>query len=82
MCWCGSRSLIGGANCSDCARAGVADKSEGALLRHELAYCLGQMRDAAALPVLESVLRDVDDDPIVRHEVTPMPCMHALRQPR
>ena len=38
-------------------------------MRHELAYCLGQMRDATALPVLEKVLRDTSDDPIVRHEV-------------
>ena len=38
-------------------------------MRHELAYCLGQMQDPLALPVLEKVLRDGEDDPIVRHEV-------------
>lgn len=47
----------------------MLDKREGTLMRHELAYCLGQMRDATALPVLEKVLRDTSDDPIVRHEV-------------
>ncbi|OAX34413.1 ARM repeat-containing protein [Rhizopogon vinicolor AM-OR11-026] len=45
---------------------GFADQS--ALLKHELAYCLGQMRLASALPVLESVLENLDEDPMVRHE--------------
>ncbi|KAI0317775.1 deoxyhypusine hydroxylase [Amylostereum chailletii] len=39
-----------------------------ALLKHELAYCLGQMKSVAALPTLESVLADVSEDPMVRHE--------------
>ncbi|KAH0832032.1 armadillo-type protein [Lanmaoa asiatica] len=39
-----------------------------ALLKHELAYCLGQMKKKSALPVLESVLRREDEDPMVRHE--------------
>jgi deoxyhypusine monooxygenase len=39
------------------------------LFRHEIAYCLGQMRQRIALPALERVLRDVEDDAIVRHEV-------------
>ncbi|KAG9315811.1 deoxyhypusine hydroxylase [Chiua virens] len=39
-----------------------------ALLKHELAYCLGQMKKTSALPVLESVLRKADEDPMVRHE--------------
>ncbi|KAI0283916.1 armadillo-type protein [Russula aff. rugulosa BPL654] len=29
-----------------------------ALLKHELAYCLGQMKNATALPILESILAD------------------------
>ncbi|KAG8214566.1 Deoxyhypusine hydroxylase, partial [Butyriboletus roseoflavus] len=41
-----------------------------ALLKHELAYCLGQMKNSSALPVLESVLRKEDEDPMVRHEVS------------
>lgn len=47
--------------------AGFADES--ALLKHELAYCLGQIKRTSALPVLESVLRDETENPMVRHEV-------------
>lgn len=38
------------------------------LVKHEAAYCLGQMRDARALPALEAALRDGAEDVIVRHE--------------
>ncbi|VDK29299.1 unnamed protein product [Gongylonema pulchrum] len=37
-----------------------------ALLKHELAYCLGQTRNPSAVPILEAVLQD--DQTIVRHE--------------
>jgi deoxyhypusine monooxygenase len=40
-----------------------------ALLKHELAYCLGQMKNTAALPTLGSVLANGQEDPMVRHEV-------------
>lgn len=40
------------------------------LLKHELAYCLGQMKNAAALSTLESVLKNEEEDPMVRHEVS------------
>lgn len=46
---------------------GFADES--ALLKHELAYCLGQIKKTSALPVLEQVLRNEKEDPMVRHEV-------------
>ncbi len=39
------------------------------LLRHEYAYILGQMKDSEACEALEGVLMDLEDDPIVRHEV-------------
>jgi len=39
-----------------------------ALLKHELAYCLGQMKNTVALPTLESVLANEQEDPMVRHE--------------
>lgn len=42
------------------------DKS--ALLKHELAYCLGQMQDLSAIPYLTSVLEDCTQEPMVRHE--------------
>lgn len=43
-------------------------KDESALLKHELAYCLGQMQDKDAIPTLESVLSDTNQEPMVRHE--------------
>lgn len=39
-----------------------------ALLKHELAYCLGQMKDPKAIPTLVRVLEDVSHEPMVRHE--------------
>ena len=51
----------------DVSFLGFSDDS--ALLKHELAYCLGQIKNEAALPVLETVLRDKAEDPMVRHEV-------------
>ncbi|CAG9584506.1 unnamed protein product [Danaus chrysippus] len=43
-------------------------QDESVLLKHELAYCLGQMQDKNAIPILRSVLEDKTQDPIVRHE--------------
>ncbi|KAJ4482009.1 Deoxyhypusine hydroxylase [Lentinula aciculospora] len=45
---------------------GFQDSS--ALLKHELAYCLGQIKSPSALPVLECVLRNPSEDSMVRHE--------------
>lgn len=53
--------------------AALKNKEGTSLFRHELAYVLGQMQDAAAKPTLEAVLRDTTDAPIVRHE-----CAEAL----
>lgn len=39
-----------------------------ALLKHEVAYCLGQTRNAATLPSLRAVLENESEDPMVRHE--------------
>ncbi|KAG6450367.1 deoxyhypusine hydroxylase [Manduca sexta] len=41
---------------------------ESVLLKHELAYCLGQMQDKRAIPILRNVLENHNQDPIVRHE--------------
>ena len=38
------------------------------LLRHEVAYTLGQMQRRDAVPFLEGLLTDSDEDPITRHE--------------
>ncbi|KAF8574314.1 ARM repeat-containing protein [Ramaria rubella] len=45
---------------------GFSDSS--ALLKHELAYVLGQMGNLHAVPVLEQVLGDMQQDSMVRHE--------------
>jgi deoxyhypusine monooxygenase len=42
--------------------------SNSALLKHELAYCLGQTRNLLAVETLQGVLRDEREDPMVRHE--------------
>lgn len=47
--------------------------SESSLLRHEIAYVLGQMRNQHAVRYLINVLEDTDEDVIVRHE-----CCEAL----
>lgn len=46
----------------------LMNKEDGALMRHEIAYILGQIQSPLALPVLTTVLRDTADDAIVRHE--------------
>lgn len=43
-------------------------REDGALMRHELAYILGQMRNRDACPFLTSILEDESDDILVRHE--------------
>lgn len=43
-------------------------KDESALLKHELAYCLGQMQDSRAIPILIEILKDTTQEPMVRHE--------------
>ena len=43
-------------------------KDSSALLKHECAYCLGQMTSRVAVPLLIEVLHDVKQEVIVRHE--------------
>lgn len=57
---------LGGESAIECISECFKDES--VLLKHELAYCLGQMQDKRAIPVLRSVLEDKNQDPIVRHE--------------
>lgn len=57
---------LGGETAIECISQCFVDES--VLLKHELAYCLGQMQDQRAIPVLRSVLEDKNQDPIVRHE--------------
>lgn len=46
----------------------AAFSSTSALLKHELAYCLGQTKNVAAVPFLRAVLEDKDEDSMCRHE--------------
>lgn len=57
---------LGGEDAITWISRGFTDDS--ALLKHELAYCLGQMQDRGAIPVLTRVLQDRDQDAMVRHE--------------
>tara|TARA_A100000164_G_C21819085_1_gene729426 strand:+ start:281 stop:766 length:486 start_codon:yes stop_codon:yes gene_type:complete len=45
-----------------------AFSSESALLKHEIAYVLGQMQDDRAVPCLIERLEDLEEDLMVRHE--------------
>ncbi|XP_061834618.1 deoxyhypusine hydroxylase [Nerophis lumbriciformis] len=57
---------LGGAEAVEWISKAFTDDS--ALLKHELAYCLGQMQDSAAIPALSAVLQDARQEPMVRHE--------------
>lgn len=57
---------LGGEQAIDCISQCFSDTS--ALLKHELAYCLGQMLNPYAIPKLVNVLEDKYQDPMVRHE--------------
>lgn len=57
---------LGGAEAINWISKAFCDES--ALLKHELAYCLGQMQDRQAIPALIAVLKDAQQEPMVRHE--------------
>jgi deoxyhypusine monooxygenase len=57
---------IGDNQAVDIIAKAFADDS--ALLKHELAYVLGQTRNTHAIPKLSAVLADKTQDPMVRHE--------------
>ena len=42
--------------------------TQSALLKHEVAYCLGQTRNLATSPYLRAILEDRSEDSMVRHE--------------
>jgi len=46
----------------------AAFASPSALLKHELAYCLGQTKNAVAVPFLRAVLENRSEDAMCRHE--------------
>ncbi|RKP15341.1 PBS lyase HEAT-like repeat family protein [Piptocephalis cylindrospora] len=55
-------------------------KDESALLKHELAYVLGQMLNTTACPTLAAVLANTSEDPMVRHEAAE--ALGAIADPR
>ena len=57
---------IGGKDSVDALAAAYVSKS--ALLKHEIAYVMGQMQDSHAVPHLIVRLEDKDEDLMVRHE--------------
>ena len=57
---------IGGQESVDALAAAFSSSS--ALLKHEIAYVMGQMQDSAAVPYLIERLEDYEEDVMVRHE--------------
>ena len=57
---------IGGKDSVDALAAAYESKS--ALLKHEIAYVMGQMQDQHAVPHLIERLEDAEEDVMVRHE--------------
>lgn len=57
---------VGGKTSIDFISSCFSDPS--ALLKHELAYCLGQMQDVYAISTLKKVLQDESQEAMVRHE--------------
>ncbi len=57
---------VGGTAAVDALAEAFHDPS--ALLRHEIAYVMGQMQDPHAIDVLSRVLADADEHVMVRHE--------------
>jgi len=57
---------IGGEDSVEALAAAFSSKS--ALLKHEIAYVMGQMQDSHAVPHLIDRLADADEDVMVRHE--------------
>lgn len=57
---------VGGPIAIECINQCFIDSS--VLLKHELAYCLGQMQDKQAIPFLIRILEDTKQEPMVRHE--------------
>merc|ERR1712137_647805 len=46
----------------------TAFTDESVLLKHEVAYAIGQMRDPVAIEILKGLLSDPNEHPVVRHE--------------
>ena len=54
----------------DALSKGLLDHRHGALMRHEFAYVMGQLRDDRCCETLEIILQNDADDVMVRHEAS------------
>ena len=59
---------VGGESAIDYIGRCLRRPDEGALLKHELAYVLGQLADAYAVDMLIATLDDTNEAPMTRHE--------------
>eukprot|EP01039_Chlorochromonas_danica_P004461 gene4461-4886_t len=58
----------GCADSVDILSEALRNKKDSALMRHEIAYILGQIQNPSVCPLLISILEDETDDVLVRHE--------------
>lgn len=78
-------SNLGGPLATKALASAFQDKST--LLKHEIAYVIGQLQDTTCIPVLRDVLADLNQDPVVRHEagealgaIATPECLEIVRQ--
>jgi hypothetical protein len=60
---------MGTAEAAEVISLALRDRKNGSLMRHELAYILGQMQFNCVAPVLIDLLSEETEDILVRHEV-------------
>ena len=61
-------SLRGIGNHEAISQIGRCFNEPSALLKHECAYCLGQIQDPYAIPLLRDVLEDLNQEPMVGND--------------
>jgi deoxyhypusine monooxygenase len=61
-------NIAGAAAIDEISSTLTSETENSALLKHELAYCLGQIADERAVDVLIRVLDNTHENPMVRHE--------------
>lgn len=60
------RNIVCNESIDAIAKSLIEDDSD--LLKHECAYCMGQMKDPYAIPYLIKTIKDEQQHPMVRHE--------------
>ena len=59
---------IGSEEALDILCLALSNKKDSDLMRHEIAYVIGQMQNSKACSLLTRILQDTSDDSMVRHE--------------